>query len=360
MENGAPSSDEEDSHSYSYDESCSEEEAKPKADGGDDSSTKKGSITQQIREARERSNADLANALKDLERDAQQEIDDAVRQAESKFMEEAEVRIERFAENVRREAKAKVEECRASATEKAQERAQTRTIELREAAEKRLRDEEERLRGILAEKELAKITAKVDKRLKEAKKEKKSGKADESDDSSSASSADSSSDSEGSESSKSKSSAKKRKRTRTERGRRRRRRSRGRRRRRKKTGGKRRKKHRRKGGGGRRRRRRREASRSDSRSPSGNPGPRKYRLVPSSQAGVAMLGFKGSGEHKGDLDEFISKNQLDDRTVAALQELSEDHQKHVMGTDGGANTFVLIDKVKNPSAVVMSRIRKVA
>jgi len=51
-------------------------------------------------------------------------------------------------------------------------------------------------------------------------------------------------------------------------------------------------------------------------------------------------------------------NKLDDRTIKALEELPEASQKKVMGTDGGENSFTLIDKVKNPNAVVMSRIRK--
>lgn len=67
----------------------------------------------------------------------------------------------------------------------------------------------------------------------------------------------------------------------------------------------------------------------------------------------------GSGDHEADVDEFVSLNKLDDRTVDALKALREDQQKKVMGTDGGENSFTLIDKVKNPNAVVMSRIRKI-
>jgi len=58
------------------------------------------------------------------------------------------------------------------------------------------------------------------------------------------------------------------------------------------------------------------------------------------------------------LQKFIEENQLDARTVNALEALGEADQKRVMGTDGGPNTFILIDKVKNPSAVVMSRMRR--
>jgi len=59
-----------------------------------------------------------------------------------------------------------------------------------------------------------------------------------------------------------------------------------------------------------------------------------------------------------DLDSFISKNKLEARVAHALRTMSQDHQKKVMGTDGGENSFLLIDRVKSPNAVVMSRIRK--
>lgn len=70
------------------------------------------------------------------------------------------------------------------------------------------------------------------------------------------------------------------------------------------------------------------------------------------------LGNHGSGDHEADLDEFISKNQLDDKVCDSLRALRESHQKKIMGTDGGENSFVLIDRVKNPNAVVTSRINK--
>eukprot|EP00747_Dinoflagellata_sp_TGD_P165067 gnl/TRDRNA2_/TRDRNA2_185870_c0_seq1.p1 gnl/TRDRNA2_/TRDRNA2_185870_c0~~gnl/TRDRNA2_/TRDRNA2_185870_c0_seq1.p1 ORF type:complete len:261 (-),score=54.05 gnl/TRDRNA2_/TRDRNA2_185870_c0_seq1:87-776(-) len=70
------------------------------------------------------------------------------------------------------------------------------------------------------------------------------------------------------------------------------------------------------------------------------------------------LGNTGCGDHKKDLQEFIETNNLDDRTVGALEALSEEDQKYVMGTDGGENSFTLEGKVNNPNAVVMSRIRK--
>lgn len=58
------------------------------------------------------------------------------------------------------------------------------------------------------------------------------------------------------------------------------------------------------------------------------------------------------------MDGFIQKNQLEARVAHALRSMSETDQKKVMGTDGGENSYVLIDRVKNPNAVVMSRIRK--
>lgn len=66
----------------------------------------------------------------------------------------------------------------------------------------------------------------------------------------------------------------------------------------------------------------------------------------------------GSGDHRQDLDGFISKNQLEARVAHALRTMSEADQRRVMGTDGGENSYLLIDRVKNPNAVVMSRIRK--
>mmetsp|Transcript_118781 Transcript_118781/g.236606 ORF Transcript_118781/g.236606 Transcript_118781/m.236606 type:complete len:358 (-) Transcript_118781:69-1142(-) len=71
-------------------------------------------------------------------------------------------------------------------------------------------------------------------------------------------------------------------------------------------------------------------------------------------------GFFGSGDHQRDLQDFCSKNQLEARVVAALHSMSEANQRKVMGTDGsGENSYLLVDRVKNPNGVVMSRIRKV-
>jgi muramoyltetrapeptide carboxypeptidase LdcA involved in peptidoglycan recycling len=71
-----------------------------------------------------------------------------------------------------------------------------------------------------------------------------------------------------------------------------------------------------------------------------------------------VRGQYGCGDHKQDLEGFIFKNQLEARVAHALRTMSEPDQKRVMGTDGGENSYVLIDRVKNPNGVVMSRIRR--
>lgn len=59
-----------------------------------------------------------------------------------------------------------------------------------------------------------------------------------------------------------------------------------------------------------------------------------------------------------ELEEFITKNELSDRVVVNLKKLSKREQRNVMGLDGGRNSFVLIGAVRNPSAVVMSRMKR--
>mmetsp|Transcript_132720 Transcript_132720/g.233827 ORF Transcript_132720/g.233827 Transcript_132720/m.233827 type:complete len:386 (+) Transcript_132720:157-1314(+) len=76
------------------------------------------------------------------------------------------------------------------------------------------------------------------------------------------------------------------------------------------------------------------------------------------RGGGKSRGQFGSGDHRQDLEGFISKNQLEARVAHALRSMSEGDQKKVMGTDGGENSYMLIDRVKNPNGVVMSRIRK--
>merc|ERR1712187_934024 len=70
------------------------------------------------------------------------------------------------------------------------------------------------------------------------------------------------------------------------------------------------------------------------------------------------LGNHGSGDHRQDVDEFISVNELNDKTAEELRSCDESVQKKVMGTDGGVHLFQLLGKVRSPDAVVWSRIRK--
>jgi len=116
------------------------------------------------------------------------------------------------------------------------------------------------------------------------------------------------------------------------------------------------------------RRRRRVDNRCRSRGQSGGRSrSRKRQPSPATQPTPSAVwrpdpprGFFGSGDHRRDLQDFCSKNQLEARVVAALHSMSEVNQRKVMGTDGsGENNYLLIDRVKNPNGVVMSRIRKV-
>uniref|UniRef100_A0A6T1M806 Uncharacterized protein n=1 Tax=Alexandrium monilatum TaxID=311494 RepID=A0A6T1M806_9DINO len=81
----------------------------------------------------------------------------------------------------------------------------------------------------------------------------------------------------------------------------------------------------------------------------GGDGPRADRKVEGASG--------GSGDWHRDLKEFVRKNNLDDRTQAALRGLDRSTAKQVMGIDGGTNSFIL-EGVRNPDAVVMSRIRR--
>jgi len=105
--------------------------------------------------------------------------------------------------------------------------------------------------------------------------------------------------------------------------------------------------------GGVRRRRRREGS-------GGRRGRARGRSRSRSRPapGGGGVGSFGTGDHRVDLDSFIDKNLLEARVAHALRTMTVQEQKKVMGTDGGENSFLLIDRVKNPNAVVMSRIRK--
>eukprot|EP00811_Abedinium_folium_P001921 NODE_11761_length_1266_cov_7.030729.p1 GENE.NODE_11761_length_1266_cov_7.030729~~NODE_11761_length_1266_cov_7.030729.p1 ORF type:complete len:352 (+),score=100.18 NODE_11761_length_1266_cov_7.030729:153-1208(+) len=62
--------------------------------------------------------------------------------------------------------------------------------------------------------------------------------------------------------------------------------------------------------------------------------------------------------HEADLEEFIQRNELCDRVVDSLRSLDRHEQRHVMGLDGGRNSFLLIGAVREPNAVVVSRINR--
>jgi len=64
-------------------------------------------------------------------------------------------------------------------------------------------------------------------------------------------------------------------------------------------------------------------------------------------------------EWQVDVEKFITLNALAARTQSALRELGREDAMCVMGTDGGQNGFELKDRVRDPDAVVMSRIKKI-
>lgn len=110
--------------------------------------------------------------------------------------------------------------------------------------------------------------------------------------------------------------------------------------------------------GRRKKRKRRVRKSADRRGKEGNSQKRPMENYAWAPRPMQKLGNTGCGNHQEDIEKFIHENGLDDRTVDAMMSLSEPDQKSVMGTDGGENTFGLTGKVKNPDAVVMSRIRK--
>lgn len=60
-----------------------------------------------------------------------------------------------------------------------------------------------------------------------------------------------------------------------------------------------------------------------------------------------------------DIERFVRINRLESRCDQILRELSPGTARKVMGLDGGANTFELRGDVRNPTAVVIARVRKV-
>jgi len=72
-------------------------------------------------------------------------------------------------------------------------------------------------------------------------------------------------------------------------------------------------------------------------------------------------GGAGHDEHidlPAEIDRFCKVNKLESRCEKILRELSPPLARHVMGVGGGSNTFELSGDVRNPTAVVLARIRK--
>lgn len=62
--------------------------------------------------------------------------------------------------------------------------------------------------------------------------------------------------------------------------------------------------------------------------------------------------------HGKDYEEFTVGNALSSRICEAMSKLPMREQRHVMGLDGGRNSFHLTGTVRDPSSVVMSRIKR--
>lgn len=62
--------------------------------------------------------------------------------------------------------------------------------------------------------------------------------------------------------------------------------------------------------------------------------------------------------HGKDYEEFTVGNALSSRVCEAMSKLSMREQRHIMGLDGGRNSFHLTGTVRDPSSVVMSRIKR--
>lgn len=68
----------------------------------------------------------------------------------------------------------------------------------------------------------------------------------------------------------------------------------------------------------------------------------------------------GKAQWKVELDEFVRANRLAPKTADELYRLKERDATSVMGTDGGKykNRFVLDEAVRDPDAVILSRIKR--
>jgi len=66
----------------------------------------------------------------------------------------------------------------------------------------------------------------------------------------------------------------------------------------------------------------------------------------------------GRSPHEANLREFCTQNELSDRVVAALRSIGRREQRHIMGLDGSRNSFILTGNVRDPNAVVLSRLKR--
>lgn len=65
-----------------------------------------------------------------------------------------------------------------------------------------------------------------------------------------------------------------------------------------------------------------------------------------------------SGNIDEDIVKFVRLNRLETRVEEILRDCSPETAREVMGLSGGANTFELKGDVRNPTAVVMTRVKK--
>jgi hypothetical protein len=69
-------------------------------------------------------------------------------------------------------------------------------------------------------------------------------------------------------------------------------------------------------------------------------------------------GDPSGGSVSEDIDRFCRINKLESRCDQILREVSPRTARRVMGLDGGSNTFELRGDVRNPTAVVIARVKK--
>lgn len=59
-----------------------------------------------------------------------------------------------------------------------------------------------------------------------------------------------------------------------------------------------------------------------------------------------------------DIKRFVEVNRLEPRCEQIIRDLSPRTARRVMGLSGGTNTFELKGDVRNPTAVVIARVRR--